>query len=61
MAFTDTLKTILTGSAGDTDLSATNFETPFECENCGSRFETEIRASQPTTCPECGATDVARV
>lgn len=61
MALTDTLKVILTGGSESPDLSATNFETPFECENCGSRFETEVRVNRDTTCPDCGSTNVERV
>lgn len=60
MGLLDTAKVILTGGS-EVDLSPTNFDTPFRCDNCDNRFETEIRAGTTTTCPECGSEAVTRV
>lgn len=59
MGLVDTARVILTGSS-ETDLSATNFDTPFRCEDCNSQFETEIRPNKTVTCPECGSENVNR-
>lgn len=58
MALKETLKVVLTGGSGSIDTSPTNFDTPFVCQNCGSRFETEVRVETETTCPDCGSTNL---
>jgi len=41
--------------------STADHTNPYECENCGTEFETELSPGKTLACPECDSEEVRRI